>query len=93
MAELLTVLMEGFEEKAYAFKPARPMEVLREWINSNGLRQRDLLDIFRTPSIVSEVLREKRGLTVKHIRKLSQSFMYRRKCSLRGAFRRPRICP
>src|SRR5712692_3032418 len=74
LAELLTVLIEDFEEKAYALKPARPVEVLRELIESNGLKQKDLLDIFGTPSIVSEVLREKRSLTVEHIRKLSRRF-------------------
>jgi HTH-type transcriptional regulator/antitoxin HigA len=74
LAELLTVLIENFEEGAYALKPARPVEVLRELIQGNGLKQKDLLDIFGTPSIVSEVLREKRGLTVEHIRKLSHRF-------------------
>ncbi|MFY9660787.1 MAG: hypothetical protein WAJ97_09190 [Terriglobales bacterium] len=74
LAELLTVLVEDFEEEAYALKPARPVEVLRELIESNGLKQKDLLDIFGTPSIASEVLREKRGLTVEHIRKLSRRF-------------------
>ena len=74
LAELLTVLIEDFEDEAYALKPARPVEVLRELIESNGLKQKDLLDIFSTPSIASEVLREKRGLTVEHIRKLSRRF-------------------
>jgi HTH-type transcriptional regulator / antitoxin HigA len=74
LAELLAVLIEDFEEKNYALKPARPVEVLRELMQANGLRQKDLLDIFGTPSIVSEVLREKRGLTVEHIRKLSRRF-------------------
>ena len=74
LAELLTVLIEDFEQEAYALKPARPVEVLRELIESNGLKQKDLLDIFSTPSIASEVLREKRGLTVEHIRKLSRRF-------------------
>jgi HTH-type transcriptional regulator / antitoxin HigA len=74
LAELLTVLIEDFEEEAYPLKPARPVEVLRELMESNGLKQKDLLDIFSTPSIASEVLREKRGLTVEHIRKLSRRF-------------------
>jgi HTH-type transcriptional regulator / antitoxin HigA len=74
LAELLTVLIEDFEQEAYALKPTRPVEVLRELIESNGLKQKDLLDIFSTPSIASEVLREKRGLTVEHIRKLSRRF-------------------
>jgi HTH-type transcriptional regulator / antitoxin HigA len=74
LAELLTVLIEDFEEEAYALKPARPVEVVRELMESNGLKQKDLLDIFGTPSIASEVLHEKRGLTVEHIRKLSRRF-------------------
>ena len=65
---------ENFEEKAYALKPAGPVEVLRELMQANELKQKDLLDIFGTPSIISEVLREKRSLTVEHIRKLSRRF-------------------
>lgn len=74
LGELLTVLIEDFEERTYALKSARPVEVLRELIDANGLKQKDLLEIFGTPSIVSEVLREKRNLTVDHIRKLSKRF-------------------
>lgn len=74
LGELLTILIEDFEERTYALKPARPVEVLRELIEANGLKQKDLLEIFGTPSIVSEVLREKRSLTVDHIRKLSKRF-------------------
>lgn len=74
LAELLTVLIEDFEEKAYALKPASPIEVLRELMQANGLKQKDMLEVFGTPSIVSEVLRGKRALTVEHIRKLSRRF-------------------
>jgi HTH-type transcriptional regulator / antitoxin HigA len=74
LAELLTVLIENFEEENYALQPARPVEVLNELMESNGLKQKDLLDVFGTASIVSEVLREKRSLTVEHIRKLSHRF-------------------
>lgn len=74
LAELLTVLIEDFEDEAYALKPASAAEVLRELMEANGLKQKDMLDIFGTPSIASEVLNEKRGLTVEHIRKLSRRF-------------------
>src|SRR6266852_2940687 len=74
LAELLTVLIEDFEEKAYALKPARPVDILRELLQANNLKQKDLLEVFGTHSIVSAVLREKRGLTVEHIRKLSRRF-------------------
>lgn len=74
LGELLTVLIEDFEERTYALKPAKPVEVLAELIEANGLKQKDLMEIFGTPSIVSEILREKRNLTVNHIRKLSKRF-------------------
>ena len=74
LAELLTLLIENFEEKAYALKPAKPTDVLNELIEANSLRQKDLVGVFGTPSIVSEVLNGKRGLTIEHIKKLSRRF-------------------
>jgi HTH-type transcriptional regulator / antitoxin HigA len=74
MAELLTLLIEDFEERHYALEAASPAAVLTELIESNNLKQRDLLDVFGTPSIVSEILRGKRNLTTEHIRRLSRRF-------------------
>jgi HTH-type transcriptional regulator/antitoxin HigA len=74
MAELLTLLIEDFEEKHYALKAASPVEVLGELMLANQLKQKDLVDIFGTPSIVSEVLHGKRQLTTEHIRRLSRRF-------------------
>jgi HTH-type transcriptional regulator/antitoxin HigA len=74
MADLLTLLIEDFEEKHYALKAASPVDVLSELMLANNLKQKDLLDVFGTPSIVSEVLRGKRNLTTEHIRRLSRRF-------------------
>ena len=74
LAELLTALIENFEEQHYALKRATPIESLTELMRASGLKQKDLVDIFGTPSIVSEVLKGKRNLTVEHIRRLSQRF-------------------
>ena len=74
LAELLTLLIEDFEERHYALKPATPVAVLEELMAANQLKQKDLLDIFGTPSIVSEVLSGKRKLTTEHIRKLARRF-------------------
>jgi len=74
MAELLTLLIEDFEEKHYALKAASAVDVLKELMLANKLKQKDLVDIFATPSIVSEVLRGKRQLTTEHIRRLSRRF-------------------
>jgi len=74
LADLLTVLIEQFEEQHYALKPATPTAHLTELMAANGLKQKDLVDIFGTPSIVSEVLHSKRHLTTEHIRRLSDRF-------------------
>jgi HTH-type transcriptional regulator/antitoxin HigA len=74
MAELLTLLIEDFEEKHHALAPSSPLDVLKELMLANDLKQKDMLDVFGTPSIVSEVLRGKRKLTTEHIRRLSRRF-------------------
>jgi HTH-type transcriptional regulator / antitoxin HigA len=74
LAELLTILIEHFEDQHYALKPATPIERLSELMTANHLKQKDLVDIFGAPSIVSEVLQGKRQLTTTHIRRLSARF-------------------
>lgn len=74
MAELLTLLIEDFEEKHYSVKSSSPLDVLNELMRTNDLKQKDLVDIFGTPSIVSEVLNGKRQFTTEHIRRLSRRF-------------------
>jgi HTH-type transcriptional regulator/antitoxin HigA len=75
LADLLAVLVEAFEEEHYpASRKAAPREVLEELMEANGLKQKDMTDVFGMPSIVSEVLSGKRNLTIQHIKKLSQRF-------------------
>jgi HTH-type transcriptional regulator/antitoxin HigA len=74
LTELLTLLVEDFEEKAYSLKPAKPLDILSELMEANNLKQKDLVDVFGTPSIVSEILNGKRRLTLEHIKKLSRRF-------------------
>ena len=74
LAELLTLLIENFEEQHYALRRATPVESLIELMQVQNLKQKDLVYIFGTPSIVSEILNRKRQLTTTHIRKLSQRF-------------------
>jgi antitoxin component HigA of HigAB toxin-antitoxin module len=44
MAELLTLLIEDFEDKHYALKASNPVDVLAELMSANNLKQKDLLD-------------------------------------------------
>ena len=72
--ELLTLLIEDYEDKHYQIRRSTPVEVITELMDANGLRQKDLIDVFGTESIVSEVLNGKRELNKDHIKKLSARF-------------------
>jgi HTH-type transcriptional regulator/antitoxin HigA len=74
LARLLTLLIEDFEDRHYQLPRAKPLEVLQFLMDQHGLLQKDLADIFGTPSIVSEVLSGKRDLNKDHIQRLSRRF-------------------
>ena len=74
LAELLTLLIEDFEEKNYQLPRTKPVDVLRFLMEQRELLQKDLVDIFGTPSFVSEVMSGKRGLNKEHIRRLAARF-------------------
>ena len=73
-AELLTLLIEGYEEKHHPVPEASPVEVLRELISANNLRQKDLASLLGSESVVSEILSGKRELNKRQIEKLSRKF-------------------
>lgn len=74
LAELLTLLIENFEETRYRLPRAKPLEVLRFLMDQHDLKQKDLVKLFGTASIVSEVLSGKRELNKEHIKRLSRRF-------------------
>ncbi len=71
---LLTLLIEDFEEKHYTLPKASPAEAIAFLMDQQGLKQKDLLDVFGSHSITSEVLSGKRDLSKTHIRRLSERF-------------------
>ena len=73
-AELLTLLIEAYEDKHHPLRSATPLEVLQELMAANDLRQKDLAPLLGSESIVSEVLSGKRELNKRHIEKLSRRF-------------------
>ena len=74
LAELLTLLIEDFEEKRYRLPRSKPLDALRFLMEQHGLKQKDLAGVFGSPSIVSEVLGGKRDLNKGHIKRLSERF-------------------
>jgi HTH-type transcriptional regulator / antitoxin HigA len=74
LADLLTLLIEDFEERNYRLPKASPLQVIAFLMEQHGLKQKDLVDVFGTPSIVSEVMNGKRELNKEQIRRLSERF-------------------
>jgi HTH-type transcriptional regulator/antitoxin HigA len=74
LADLLTLLIEDFEEKNYRLPKASPLQVIAFLMEQHGLKQKDLTDVFATASVVSEVLNGKRELNKEQIRRLSARF-------------------
>jgi len=74
LAELLTLLIEDFEEKRYKLPKGKPLHVLRFLMEQHNLIQKDWAEVFGTPSIVSGVMNGKRELNKEQIARLSARF-------------------
>jgi HTH-type transcriptional regulator / antitoxin HigA len=72
--DTLKLLVEEFEKRTYHIPAATPIEVIQSLMTANGLKQKDLVGVFESASVVSEVLSGKRELTKQHIRRLSHRF-------------------
>ena len=72
--EILSMLIEEFEKKEYPIPKTTGVDALKFLMKQHELKQKDLLDIFKTPSILSEILNEKRHFTIEHVKKLSERF-------------------
>jgi HTH-type transcriptional regulator / antitoxin HigA len=73
-AALLAALIEKYEKENHQIPSASPIEVLVELIEANDLRQKDLVSIFGTESVVSEIVNGRRPLSKTHIELLSKRF-------------------
>ena len=73
-SELLTVLIEAFEDANYPLEGSTPDSRLRSLMEEHGLRQRDLLDVFGSRGIASEVVCGKRAISKAQAKKLAELF-------------------
>ncbi len=72
--ELMTKLIEDFEEKHYPIPEAPPNAVLQMLMTDRGLRPNDMQRIFKSSSVVSGVLSGKRKITKTQAKALSEFF-------------------
>ncbi len=72
--ELLTLLVERYEQAHYPVLAADPISVVRFLIEQQHLAQRDLIPQFGSESAVSMFLAGRRKLTLEQVRRLSARF-------------------
>lgn len=71
---VLGILVHEYEEKYVSIPVLSGVELLKALIDEFNLKQKDLVPIFKTESIVSAILNGQRKFTVEHIEKLADFF-------------------
>jgi HTH-type transcriptional regulator / antitoxin HigA len=74
LLNLLLVLVEDYEERKFRIKAAAPDEVLRELMRVRGTRQKDLLEVFGSKGIASEVVCGRRAISRTQAKRLARFF-------------------
>jgi HTH-type transcriptional regulator/antitoxin HigA len=70
--DVLTALVERYEEQADAIEPPDPIDALRYHMESRGVTRRDLEPFIGSRARVAEVLNRRRALTIDMIRRLHE---------------------
>lgn len=74
LAKLLIHLIGVYEDRIVVPPTTTPRQVLHHLMEQRRLKQSDLVRLFGTASIVSEVLSGKREINARHARELSNFF-------------------
>lgn len=71
---ILGTLVYEYERSTESIPDIYGVELLKVLIEDNELRQKDLVPVFKTESIVSDILKNRRQLTTRHIQELAEFF-------------------
>ena len=74
LLQLMATLIQDFEEKFYQPREATPLEVLRHLMEARDLKQSDLLEVFGSKGIASEVINGKRSISKAQAKALAKFF-------------------
>jgi HTH-type transcriptional regulator / antitoxin HigA len=74
LLETLAILIEAYEDEHYPIEPCEPDKMLKMLMAENNYRQKDLLHIFGSSGIASEVINGKRSISKAHAKKLAEFF-------------------
>jgi len=72
--DALSDLVSVYEARTVHFPRLPGVEILRHLMAEHGLQQKDLVNLFGSKSVVSEVLSGKRRLALHHVARLSEYF-------------------
>ena len=83
--ELLTLLIEKWDEEHYQTPEIAPVQLLKLLMKEHGLKAKDLQDILKlSKGTISKILNYKKGMSKETIRRLADHFAMRQE-----AFNRP----
>jgi HTH-type transcriptional regulator / antitoxin HigA len=74
LLETLAILVEAYEDEHYPMPEVPPNEVLKFLMEDRNLKQSDLLHIFGSSGIASEVVNGKRSISKAQAKKLAEFF-------------------
>ena len=74
LLDLMVVLVERFEAESHPIGDVAPLDILRELLESNGLRQKDLVPDVGSRGAVSEILAGKRAISKHQAKVLGDRF-------------------
>ena len=74
IAELLTVLIDEYEERRYPIRKASAQQTLQHLMEARKLTQKDLWKLFGSKGITSEVFHGKRSISKAQAKRLAKFF-------------------
>jgi HTH-type transcriptional regulator/antitoxin HigA len=74
LLRLMATLIQDFEERFYQPGEATPLEILHQLMDARDLKQSDLLEVFGSKGIASEVINGKRSISKAHAKALAKYF-------------------
>jgi len=74
LLDLLSDLIEAYEDEHYPMPKSSPNDMLQFFMEDRGLKQSDLLPVFGSSGITSEVVNGKRSISKAQAKKLAEFF-------------------
>lgn len=74
LAELLTILIDDYEERRFPIRKATPRQTLLHLMEARGLNQKDLWKVLGSKGVTSEIVHGKRSISKAQAKRLAGFF-------------------